>query len=280
VEMSFGNDELLTARYKRGAGAILYTLTTNKINMKHLILHIPHASTHIPDLTAYRVDNKTLDAELLKLTDWYTDELFANKWDEAVIAPFSRVFCDVERFTDDALEPMAKYGMGVLYEKTDGGNPMRKVSATYRKEVVEKYYNVHHRYLTEAVEKQLAQHNRALLIDCHSFPDVPLQRDLDQHTPRPDFNLGTDPFHTQPELTRHAYRFFVERGFTIEINRPYAGTLVPMRWYNNNNSVQSLMLEVNRRLYLKPCTNEKSSYFKLVQLTVQQFLEAMRKNAL
>ena len=166
------------------------------------------------------------------------------------IAPFSRVFCDVERFTDDTLEPMAKYGMGVLYEKTDGGNPMRKVSATYRKEVVEKYYNVHHRYLTEAVEKQLAQHNRALLIDCHSFPDVPLQRDLDQYTPRPDFNLGTDPFHTPPELTRQAHRFFVERGFTVEINRPYAGTLVPMRWYNNNNSVQSLMLEVNRRLFV------------------------------
>ena len=113
-----------------------------------------------------------------------------------------------------------------------------------------------------------------------SFPDTPLLRDTDQHPQRPDFNLGTDAFHTSPELANLAEQFFVERGFTVEINRPYAGTLVPMRWYNNDKRVQSLMLEVNRRLYLKPGTNEKNSYFRLVQLTVQQFLEAMGKNAL
>ncbi|WP_321369511.1 N-formylglutamate amidohydrolase [uncultured Draconibacterium sp.] len=245
--------------------------------MKQLILHIPHASTHIPNRYGYLVSNKGLNAELQKLTDWYTDELFANNQDEAVIAPFSRVFCDVERFTDDSLEPMAKYGMGVLYEKTDEGKPLRQVSAALRCELVEKYYNVHHQRLTEAVERQLTQHNSALLIDCHSFPDVPLQRDLDKSTPRPDFNLGTDAFHTSPELAKHAKQFFVERGFTVEINRPYAGTLVPMRWYNNDKRVSSLMLEVNRRLYLENGTKEKSSYFNRVQMTVQQFLDTMRQ---
>ncbi len=138
--------------------------------MKQLILHIPHASTQIPDRRGFLLSGEALQEEILKLTDWYTDELFANNQDEAVIAPFSRVFCDVERFTDDSLEPMAKYGMGVLYEKTDEGKPMRHVSAALRFEVVEKYYNEHHQGLTEAVERQLKQYNRALLIDCHSFP--------------------------------------------------------------------------------------------------------------
>ena len=245
--------------------------------MKQLILHIPHASTHIPNRKGYLVSNEVLNAELQKLTDWYTDELFNNATDKAVIAPFSRVFCDVERFTDDSLEPMAKYGMGVLYEKTDEGKPMRHVSAALRFEVVEKCYKVHHQGLTEAVERQLIQHNSALLIDCHSFPDAPLQRDIDQHPQRPDFNLGTDAFHTSPELANHAKQFFIERGFTVEINRPYAGTLVPLRWYNNDKRVNSLMLEVNRRLYLENGTNEKSSYFNRVQMTVQQFLDTMRQ---
>ncbi|WP_163322657.1 N-formylglutamate amidohydrolase [Draconibacterium mangrovi] len=244
---------------------------------QQLILHIPHSSSQIPDYTGFLFSSEALQEEILKLTDWYTDELFVNKQDEAIIAPFSRVFCDVERFTDDSLEPMALYGMGVLYEKTDAGNPMRQVSAALRKEVVEKYYMVHHQRLTEAVEKELARRGGALLIDCHSFPDIPLKRDLHQSTPRPDFNLGTDPFHTSPELASFAERFFVERGFTVEINRPYAGTLVPMRWYNKNNRVQSLMLEVNRRLYLKTGTNEKSSNFKQVQRLVQEFLEVMRQ---
>lgn len=245
--------------------------------MKQLILHIPHASTQIPDRRGFLLSGEALQEEIIKLTDWYTDELFANNQDEAVIAPFSRVFCDVERFTDDSLELMAKYGMGVLYEKTDEGKPMRHASTALRCEVVEKYYKVHHQRLTEAVERQLNQYNSALLIDCHSFPDTPLLRDIDQDPQRPDFNLGTDAFHTSPELANLAEQFFVERGFTVEINRPYAGTLVPMRWYNNDKRVQSLMLEVNRRLYLKPGTNEKCSNFKRVHGIVQEFLNHIRE---
>ena len=38
-----------------------------------------------------------------------------------IIAGFSRIFCDPERFTDGTQEIMAQYGMGVLYEKSDEG---------------------------------------------------------------------------------------------------------------------------------------------------------------
>jgi hypothetical protein len=43
--------------------------------------------------------------------------MFDSDQDDKIIAPFSRIFCDVERFSDDELEVMAKSGMGVLYEK-------------------------------------------------------------------------------------------------------------------------------------------------------------------
>jgi N-formylglutamate amidohydrolase len=41
---------------------------------------------------------------MLKLTDWCTDDLFYSVDDEMVKAEFSRIFCDPERFTDDAQE--------------------------------------------------------------------------------------------------------------------------------------------------------------------------------
>ncbi|WP_319501936.1 N-formylglutamate amidohydrolase [uncultured Draconibacterium sp.] len=242
------------------------------------MLHIPHASTEIPDYTGFLLRSDVLQTEIQKLTDWHTDELFVNTSDVAVVAPFSRVFCDVERFTDDSLEPMAKYGMGVLYEKTDNGKPMRELTTAFKAQVLQHYYNTHHRKLTEAVEQELAQQNSALLIDCHSFPDTPLQRDIDQHPQRPGFNLGTDPYHTPPELTRRAQQFFTDRGFTVAINRPYAGTLVPLRWYNNDKRVSSLMLEVNRRLYLKPDTSERSDDFETIKALVHDFLDHIRKS--
>lgn len=87
--------------------------------MQKSILHIPHSSTKIPMTNGYVVDQEVLDREILKLTDWYTDDLFSLVGSIQVRADFSRIFCDTERFTDDSLEVMAKFGMGVLYEKAN-----------------------------------------------------------------------------------------------------------------------------------------------------------------
>ena len=92
--------------------------------MKQLILHIPHSSVKIPLLNGYIINDALLTSEILKLTDWYTDDLFHSGNDIMVTADFSRLFCDPERFSDDKQEIMSQYGMGVLYEKTD--RPRRK----------------------------------------------------------------------------------------------------------------------------------------------------------
>jgi len=240
--------------------------------MNHLILHIPHASTNIPDLTGYMANNEIIDAELLKLTDWYTDELFTNATDSAVVAPFSRVFCDVERFTDDSREAMAKV------TTLDSGQPLRQLNPAYREEMIRHYYRPHHKRLNRATREELAANGHCLIIDCHSFPDRPLQRDSNQNTPRPDFGIGTDPFHTPTELAEQAAAFFRERGYTSEINSPYSGALVPEAYYRKNRRVQTLMLEVNRKLYLRNESSEKSGGFESIKALVQEFLNHIKKS--
>lgn len=81
---------------------------------KKLILHIPHSSINIPFMDGYVVDYETLEKEMLKLTDWFTNDLFTTNESERIIANFSRIFCDPERFIDDSQEVMAQFGMGVL----------------------------------------------------------------------------------------------------------------------------------------------------------------------
>jgi len=44
--------------------------------MKNLILHIPHSSTTIPMTDGYVGSPTEIQNEILKLTDWYTDEWF------------------------------------------------------------------------------------------------------------------------------------------------------------------------------------------------------------
>lgn len=96
--------------------------------MKKLILNIPHSSVIMPLLDGYIQDVDKIHNELIKLTDWYTDELFYSESDSMIIAPFSRMFCDVERFENDEDEIMSKVGMGVIYESFDDGSLLRKVS--------------------------------------------------------------------------------------------------------------------------------------------------------
>ena len=61
--------------------------------MKKLILHIPHSSINIPFLDGYVDEENKIQNEIVKLTDWYTEELFFSETDTMIVAPFSRLFC-------------------------------------------------------------------------------------------------------------------------------------------------------------------------------------------
>lgn len=244
--------------------------------MKNLILHIPHSSTIIPFKEGYCVTDEILNQEILKLTDWYTDDLFENEIDSSIKAPFSRIFCDTERFSDDSQEVMAKYGMGVLYEKTDTGEPLRNVTPELRKNILDNYYWKHHKRLTESVKLQLEQFDTAAIVDCHSFPYKPLTRALDQSSFRPDFNIGTNAFHTPQKWIDASIVFFEEKGYSLGVDKPYTGTMVPMDYYQKDKNVQSIMLEINRKLYLQEPSNEKSIQYQKIKQIVQEFLQIIR----
>jgi N-formylglutamate deformylase len=94
-----------------------------------LLAHIPHSATCIPPevRSSTLLNDDALARELLALTDWYVDELFAAVCGGgvAVVYPVSRLVVDPERFADDAQEVMAAAGMGVIYTRTSAGAALR-----------------------------------------------------------------------------------------------------------------------------------------------------------
>jgi N-formylglutamate amidohydrolase len=245
---------------------------------KKIILHIPHSSTNIPLFEGYLVDSIFLEKEMLKLTDWYTDDLFHSDENEMIVAEFSRIFCDPERFVDDSKEVMAQYGMGVLYERSDSGEKMRIVTPELKEKVLTSYYWKHHNKLSAAVNNQLKRYEKALIIDCHSYPGKPLNRDLDQSPKRPDFNIGTDDFHTPKELIEKSISFFEKAGYTLGVDWPYRGSIVPIDYYKKNRSVATIMLEINRSLYLKEPTNQKSEKYEQIKEVVNDYIKTIKNS--
>jgi len=244
--------------------------------MPNLILHIPHSSLRIPDYSHYLLPSDAVDAEALHLTDLYTDELFAARPGDAVIqAGFCRVYCDVERFDNDALEPMSKFGMGAAYVRCDDGRELRQLTPAQRDDILRDYYEPHHAELTDAVDAALARVGEARIVDCHSFPDTPLQCSLYQGDEKFDFNIGTDAFHTPKEWIDASVRFFADHCFRLGIDEPYAGSIVPIKHYQKDARVKSIMLEVNRKLYMGN-DYTRGPLFDKIQDLITEYLKLLR----
>lgn len=241
-----------------------------------IILHVPHSSTIIPFQDGYLVNEDYLAKEILKLTDWDTDDFFESDEHEMIKANFTRIFCDLERFTDDSQEIMSQLGMGVLYEKNDDGDVMRIVKPELRERILKDYYWPHHKRLSDVVNKQLNLFGKALILDCHSFPSKPFKRDLNKDPNRPDFNVGTDAFHTPKHLIEASKDYFENAGYSVGIDWPYKGSIVPLEHDQKNKNVQTIMLEINRALYLKEPTNEKSERYSEIKRVVGNFIKTIK----
>ena len=81
--------------------------------------------------------------------------------------------------------------------------------------------------------------------------------------------------HTTDTVARVACSAFEARGYTVEVNRPYQGTIVPPHCLGKDPFVQSIMIEVGRWLYVDEATGERLSTFETCQESVQTAMEAI-----
>jgi len=237
------------------------------------IVHIPHSSIEIPAdlLPDYLISGEELDLELLRMTDHYTDELFDVRTSKAVTVrfPVSRLVVDPERFSDDAQEIMAQRGMGAVYTRSSDLKTLRVADEGKRQQLLERYYHPHHRRLNALADKCLQETGKCLIIDCHSFPSVPLPYELDQSLDRPDISIGTDPFHTPDWLKEFGAEIFGENGFAVTLDRPFSGSLVPSDFYLHDKRVVSIMIEIRRDLYMDEPAGSRLDTFQFTRDVLQ-----------
>ncbi|MFI9249989.1 N-formylglutamate amidohydrolase [Streptomyces sp. NPDC053069] len=220
-----------------------------------VLLHVPHSARTIPaDVRAGIVlDDAALERELDHITDAHTAELAERAAALAGVAPWrfvnrlSRLVVDPERFPDER-EEMTAVGMGAVYTRTTHRAELRP-AGTDPEPLLARYFRPYARAMTEAVAERLAATGRAVVIDVHSYPSEPLPYELHGAGPRPPVCLGTDTFHTPPELTEAARRAFAVCGGT-GLDAPFAGTYVPLAFHGLDARVTALMVEIRRDTYM------------------------------
>jgi len=218
------------------------------------VIHIPHAGVEIPDnfRGEYLLSDDELEQNINQYADCKADKLYGEltKIYDSVINPYSRLFMDPERFFDDKQETMqVKHGLGWFYENAIlEKKPLRTIK---NKEKIAKYYHEHHAKLQALVEEKLELFGECVIIDCHTFSNERYWFH-DKSLELPDVCIGYDEFHKDEIVIEEIKRCFSHSYDTknIGINTPYSGSLVPSKYYIKDKRVKSVMIEINKKLYL------------------------------
>lgn len=238
-----------------------------------IICNVPHSGNLIPDEFAsdFYLSKDELDEEANYMADNYTDSLYSEllSISSFIKSKLSRIVLDIERFKEEANEPMSKVGMSALYTKTSDGGILRNISETNRRKL-ENIYDDYHNTFTSLVNSSLEKNNIAIIVDCHSFPSKPRYYESDKEDSRPDICIGVDDYHTPENLVNLLKNNFEETGLSVKINSPFSGSIVPLNFNKKDKRVISAMIEVNRNLYMNEETFLKLKSFSAVSNKVSR----------
>lgn len=205
------------------------------------IVHAPHTSKYIPKefLSDYKISLDRLEYLNEIYHDKYVDELVKDLECVNILKfEYSRLFCDVERF-NHITEEMNQYGRGVLYTHDHNFDLIREVKN--EKPIID-IYNNHHKKLDDVVEKHLKK-GKVLIIDLHSYSDELL---IEKDDNLPDLCIGIDYFHYDGDVLSKILNIFKNENIIYNINYPYSGSIVPIKYYNKDNNVISIMLDFKK----------------------------------
>lgn len=221
-----------------------------------IILHVPHSSTMIPPEARESIllDDEQLAAEVRFMTDAHTAHLTSEAAEASGTSPWlfvnqlSRLVIDPERLPDHE-EEMVSVGMGAVYTGTSHRGVLRRKDADRDKALRAAFFDPYAEALADLVDERLAATGRAVIIDMHSYPTLALPYELHQHDARPPVCLGVDTDHTSNALVQMAADALRPIG-EVGLNKPFAGTYVPLRHYGREPRVESIMIELRRDIYM------------------------------
>jgi N-formylglutamate amidohydrolase len=98
---------------------------------------------------------------------------------------------------------------------------------------------------------------------------------MNQKPDRPDVCIGTLKLHSQPGLVAAARSAFEAHGWSVKIDSPYFGTMVPLTYLGREPRLASLMIEVNRRLYLDEGSAERLPEFHAVKRRLREAMDGI-----
>jgi N-formylglutamate amidohydrolase len=272
------------------AGSDILVRRNPKTSPSPLIFDSPHSGRNYPSDFMFSCP----EAALRQAEDSYVDDLFSQAENNGAIliaAQFPRSYIDVNRAIDD-IDPQllsstwpgpvkqsekGRVGMGLVRRICKPGLPVysRKLSVRDVQHRIETCYLPYHAELKSAIEQLSAKFGAVWHLNCHSMPSGAGRGP--QEWGRADFVLGDrDGTTCDPEFTAVVNRILTGMDYSVRVNDPYKGVEIVRRYGNPARGVNSLQIEINRRLYLDEETMKPNRNYKRLKRDITSLISALR----
>ncbi len=138
---------------------------------------------------------------------------------------------------------------------------------------IEAIYKPYHAALRRLLAQTHVRFGAAVLIDCHSMPSVVRGQDPKS---RADVVIG-DRYGTSAAraLVEHAADVLVDLGYSVAVNKPYAGGFITEHYGRPAKGLHALQIEVNRGLYMDERSFEPTAGFAALRQDLARFARGL-----
>jgi N-formylglutamate amidohydrolase len=247
-----------------------------------LVLDSPHSGHDFPDDFGAAVSIERLrSAEDVLVNELYSSAPVHGA--HLLEARFPRSYIDPNRSAGDIdmdlldgawpyhFEPSgkARLGKALVWRTLDDGTPIyaRRLSAAVWMHRITHYLQPYQSALKALLDQAHATHGRVYHINCHSMEPVGgAMGEGGAGRARADVVLGDrDASTCEPGFTECVAAFFRSRGYSVAINDPYKGVELVRMYAAPLLGRHSLQVELNKNLYLRDGTFERSADFAQLQ---------------
>ncbi|HWB46847.1 MAG TPA: N-formylglutamate amidohydrolase [Hyphomicrobiaceae bacterium] len=166
-------------------------------------------------------------------------------------------------------------GLGLLKRLSRYGQPLqeRKLTVEEVRHRLATYHEPYHVELSRLLAEMRKAHGVAFQLSCHCMSAVGAPTHADPGKPRADFNLGNMHGKT---CSQAFLSFLVETleglGHSVSLNFPYYGGELIARHADPDHGIESVFIEINKKLFIDTATFKKTANFDRLKSSVDTLL--------
>lgn len=249
-----------------------------------LILTSPHSGNYYPK---FYIDNLITSLDFSRsIEDMYVNEFIENYNDKDITIltnKYSRAVIDLNRNINELDNTLVESGKGLKFvntQKVQLGIGLIPVQTAKGKIIFKKKFSLEkfrflqknvylkwHENLRDNIDKKLSSYNKVFLIDLHSMPSE------NENISLPDFVLGNvNGLTCKEENISFISDQFKGLGYSVSLNNPYSGGYITESYFNENSGIQTLQIEINKKLYMDENRFTKKKGFDLLRINIQRVI--------